>query len=327
MRRLELIQESWPIIGDFRIARGSKTHAHTLTALLQENGTTGRGECVPYARYGENMDSVTEQIETVRAALENGLTREALQTALPAGAARNALDCALWDLEAKQSGIPVWQRAGLAGPKPAPTALTISIAEPAVMAKKAQAAKAFPLLKLKLAGDGQDLARLCAIDNVRSDAKLILDANEGLNMTQLEELLPKLAEFNIALIEQPLPVGEDHALAGLRSPIPLCADESLHTSADLKHLAGLYDAVNIKLDKTGGLTEAIALAKEAKAMNLQIMLGCMVGTSLGMAPSLMLGSMADFIDLDGPLLLQSDRENGLHYDGALVHPPTAELWG
>ncbi len=327
MRRLELIRQSWPIIGDFRIARGAKTHAHTLTAHLHENGKTGRGECVPYGRYGESIESVTTQIKSVRESIERGLSREMLQNALPAGAARNALDCALWDLEAKLTGVPVWQRAGVPGPKPVNTALTISIAAPKIMAKKAKPSKNFTLLKLKLAGDGQDLERLAAIHAVRGDARLILDANEGLTITRLKNLLPKLARFNVVLIEQPLPTNEDQALAGLVSPISLCADESLHTSADLQRLAGLYDAVNIKLDKTGGLTGAITLVKEARALNLKIMLGCMVGTSLGMAPSLVLGGMADFIDLDGPLLLQTDRQPGLRYEGALVHPPDATLWG
>lgn len=327
MRQLEIIAESWPITGTFRIARGAKTHAQTLMVCLHEDGKAGRGECVPYGRYGESIDSVTAQIEAQRHALENGLTRQDLQSAMPPGAARNAVDCALWDLQAKQSGVPVWQRADLARPQPVPTAFTIAIDSPAIMADKARAAKAFPLLKLKLAGDGLDIERLAAIKAGRGDAALILDANEGLSPDQLSALLPQLAALNVVLIEQPLPADDDQALAGLRSPIPICADESLHTSADLPRLAGLYGAVNIKLDKTGGLSEAILLARGAKEHGLKVMLGCMVGTSLGMAPSLMLGSLADFVDLDGPLLLAKDREPGLHYEGATLHPPTATVWG
>lgn len=327
MRHVEIIAERWPITGTFRISRGAKTHAQTLMVRLHENGETGRGECVPYGRYGESLDSVTAQIEAQRMALQNGLTRQELQSLMPAGAARNAVDCALWDLQARQSGMPVWQRADLARPQPVPTAFTIAIDTPAIMADKAKAAKAFALLKLKLAGDGLDIERLAAIKAVRGDAALILDANESLNLDQLKALLPRLARLNVVLIEQPLPANDDQVLAALRSPIPICADESLHTSADLPRLAGLYGAVNIKLDKTGGLSEAIRLARGAKEHGLKIMLGCMVGTSLGMAPSLMLGALADFVDLDGPLLLEKDRKPGLHYEGAVVYPPTAELWG
>ncbi len=327
MRSLNIIVEDWPITGTFRIARGHKTHARTLVVNLNDNDHTGRGECVPYARYGESVDSVSAQIETIRRALENGLNRQDLQQALPAGAARNALDCALWDLDAKMRGEPVWKLAGLAQPKPVQTALTITIDQPQIMAQKAQTASSFPVLKLKLAGDGSDLERLSAIHKARPDARLILDANEGLTPGQLKALLPDLERLSVVLIEQPLPVSDDHHLADLASPIPLCADESLHTSADLDRLSALYGAVNIKLDKTGGLSEAIQLAQEAKARGLTIMLGCMVGTSLGMAPSLLLGDMADFIDLDGPLLLQGDRTPGLVYDEAWVHTPAPDLWG
>ncbi len=327
MRQLEIICEKWPITGAFRIARGRKTHAHTVMAALHHDGHTGRGECVPYAHYGESVQSVVRQIEALRNRIESGLTKEDLQAHLPAGAARNALDCALWDLQAKLSGIPVWKRAALPAPKPLPTAFTIALDPPPIMAEKAKQADQFSLLKLKLAGDGMDLERLNAIKAARKDAALILDANEGLNLSQLKNLLPKLATFNIALIEQPLPANQDHVLEGFTSPIPLCADESLHTSQDLDRLAGLYDAINIKLDKTGGLSQAITLARKAKTRGLKIMLGCMVGTSLGMAPSMMLASLADYIDLDGPLLLDHDRQPGLTYDGALISPPKPALWG
>ncbi len=330
-RKLETIQENWPITGGFRIARGAKTQAQTLMVCLQEESAigvaTGRGECVPYGRYGESLQSVTAQIEAIATDVRNGLSRDDLQDAMPAGAARNALDCALWDLEAKQAGKRVWQLAELPQPKPVHTAFTISIGNPDEMAQKAKNARQFSLLKLKLAGDGQDRARLSAISTARPDAALILDANEGLNMAQLQALLPELEAFNIALIEQPLPANADAALCDFASPIPLCADESLHTAADLPLLAQRYGAVNIKLDKTGGLTEAIKLTQAAKARGLMVMLGCMVGTSLGMAPSLMLGSMADYVDLDGPLLLGCDREPGLNYEGSRLMPPIPALWG
>jgi L-Ala-D/L-Glu epimerase / N-acetyl-D-glutamate racemase len=327
MRRLEIVDEAWPIMGDFRIARGVKIQAKTVMVCLSEGHNVGRGEAVPYARYGESMQSVRGQIEALRGALEQGLSREDLQSSLPAGAARNALDCALWDLQAKSSGVPVWQRAGLAEPKPVQTAFTLGLDTPKGMAEKAGRAKAYPLLKLKLAGDGADLQRLLAIRDVRKDARFILDANEGLSLSQLKSLLPDLCDLNVVLIEQPLPADDDAALEGFASPIALCADESLHTTNDLARVAGRYDAVNIKLDKTGGLSEALTLASAAKAQGLQVMLGCMVGTSLGMAPSLLLGAMTDYVDLDGPLLLQKDRAGGLAYEGALVSPPLPELWG
>ncbi len=327
MRSLEITHDAWPITGGFRIARGAKSMAETLTVTLAGDGHAGRGECVPYGRYGESLASVRAQIESLRPAIEGGLSREDLQYALPAGAARNALDCALWDLQAKSSGMPVWRRAGLNPPKPVCTALTIALDTPSNMAAKARAAQGFCVLKLKLAGDGADLVRLRAITAARPDVSLILDANEALDRTALEALLAELAALNVALVEQPVPASEDAALSGLETPVPLCADESAHTAADLARLEGLYGAVNIKLDKTGGLTQALVMARAAKARGLRIMLGCMVCTSLGIAPMLLLGDMADVIDLDGPLLLQRDRENGLVHDGARLAPPQPALWG
>ena len=327
MRSLEIACDAWPISGGFRIARGAKSMAETLTVTLAEGGHAGRGECVPYGRYGESLHSVRAQIESVRTGIERGMSREELQGALPAGAARNALDCALWDLQAKCTGVPVWQRAGLDAPKPVQTALTIAIDAPRVMAAKARAATGFDRLKIKLAGEDSDLPRLRAIAAARPDAALILDANEGLDRSGLEALLAQLAGLNVILLEQPLPASGDAALAGLDTEIPLCADESVHTRADLARLGGLYGAVNIKLDKAGGLTEALAMARAARARGLGIMLGCMVCTSLGIAPMLLLGAMADVIDLDGPLLLARDRDNGLAWEGARITPPAPALWG
>ncbi len=327
MRSLEIACDAWPISGGFRIARGAKSMAETLTVTLAEDGHAGRGECVPYGRYGESLHSVRAQIESVRTGIERGMSREALQDALPAGAARNALDCALWDLQAKCTGAPVWQRAGLDVPQPVQTALTIAIDAPRAMAAKARAATGFDRLKIKLAGEDDDLPRLRAIAAARPDAALILDANEGLDRPGLEALLAQLAGLNVIVLEQPLPASDDAALAGLDTEIPLCADESAHTRADLARLGGLYGAVNIKLDKAGGLTEALAMARAARARGLGIMLGCMVCTSLGIAPMLLLGAMADVIDLDGPLLLARDRDNGLAWEGARITPPAPALWG
>ena len=327
MRTVEIKCDSWPISGGFRIARGAKSVAKTLTVTIRQGDHAGRGECVPYGRYGESVASVRAQIEALRGAIEGGLSRAALQDALPAGAARNALDCALWDLQAKQSGVPVWQRAGLSPPQAVHTALTIALQRPEIMAAKARAARGFTHLKIKLAGDGADKMRLRAIAAARADAALIVDANEGLDRAALEKLLPEMAALGVILVEQPLPAGKDDALAGMNAPVPLCADESAHIAADLERLAALYGAVNIKLDKTGGLTQALIMVREAKARGLNIMLGCMVCTSLGIAPMLMLAAQADVIDLDGPLLLECDRETGLAYSGARIAPPKAALWG
>ena len=326
-RQMTIRAQSWPISGSFRIARGAKTKARTVMVSLAERAARGRGECVPYARYGESIKSVIAQLESVRAAIKSGAGRRDLQTLLPPGAARNALDCALWDLEAKQKTTPVWQLADLAPPQPVKTAFTISLDTPQKMALAAQSAKGFDLLKLKLAGDGHDITRLRAITGARADAALILDANEGFDADGFSTFLPALAGMNIALIEQPLPAGADAGLADLRSPIPLCADESLHSRAELSTIAPLYDVINIKLDKTGGLTEALMLAKDAKTRGLDIMIGCMVSTSLSMAPAFLLTGMATYVDLDGPLLLTRDRRHGLRHDGPQISPPDPRLWG
>jgi L-alanine-DL-glutamate epimerase-like enolase superfamily enzyme len=326
--QLTFCAESWPIAGTFRIARGAKTEAQVILASIGKDGFLGRGECVPYPRYGESVGSVLEEIESVRAEVENGLSREALQQRLPAGAARNALDCALIDLEAKTTGRRAFELLGLPAPVLVRTAYTLSLDTPQAMGEAAAdaTAKGYGLLKLKIAGGG-DLERVQAVRHNAKDASLIVDANEAWSEDDLIHLTPELARLGVALIEQPLKAGEDDALIGFASPVPLCADESCHTRADLAHVASRYSHLNVKLDKAGGLTEAAALAKAARAMNLQLMVGCMVSTSLAMAPATLLAGMAAFVDLDGPLLLARDRDPKLRYEGALVYPPTPMLWG
>lgn len=327
MIQLNIARQSWPILGEFRIARGSKTIAEVIVVSLNQDGCTGRGECVPYPRYGESLQTVAAQIESLRSALTHAMSRQELQSLLPAGAARNALDCAFWDLHSQQSGKSVWQLANLPAPKPLTTAFTLSIDTPQKMAKAALQAKNRPLLKLKLAGEKTDILRVQAIAQARPKAQLILDGNEGYTLDGLKKLLSQIADLNIAAIEQPLPVAQDQMLQSLQSPFAICADESLHTLDDLARIAQLYDMINIKLDKTGGLTEAIALQQQATKLGLQIMVGCMVATSLSMAPALLIASHAKLVDLDGPLLLSQDRIDGLCYQGAKIPVQDAPLWG
>ncbi len=318
--------ETYPIAGRFVIARGAKTEARVVVVTLTSDGHQGRGECVPYARYGESIESVVAQIIATRPAIQDGADRAALFTLLPAGAARNAIDCALWDLEAKRSGTPAYQSAGLGAMAPATTAYTISVGTPDEMAEAARLARARPLLKIKLAGQG-DIARLRAVRQGAPDSALIVDANESWAPEDLDRLIAACAAAGVVLIEQPLPAGGDARLAEVEHRVPICADESVHDRTGLAALRPLYDAVNIKLDKTGGLTEALALASAAEALGFGIMVGCMVATSLAMAPAMLLAPRARFVDLDGPLLLAQDRANGLRYDGSIVHPPTSKLWG
>ncbi|CAN7421049.1 dipeptide epimerase [Phenylobacterium sp. LjRoot219] len=318
--------ERWPIAGAFVIARGAKTEAVVVVVELTEGSHRGRGEAVPYARYGETADGALAQIELVRTALEAGADRAALQALLPPGAARNALDCALWDLEAKQAGVRAWTLAGRERLDPVKTCYTLSLASADEMAEVALAHARWPLLKLKI-GAADHLDRVAAVRAAAPRTRLVVDANEALTFDELTRLAPEFARLEVKLLEQPLPAAEDAALEGYASPVPLCADESLHTRAELAACARRYAAVNIKLDKAGGLTEALALKAEAQALGLEIMAGCMVATSLAMAPALLIAQGARYVDLDGPLLLARDREPRLPISGALIEPPPAELWG
>jgi len=325
-RSLSVAVERWPIAGAFVIARGPKTEAEVVTVEISEDGLRGRGEAVPYPRYGESAASVLATVQALRHAVETGLGRAALQDVLPAGAARNVLDCALWDLEAKRAGVRAWTLAGRERLDPVKTAYTLSLAPPEAMAEAARAHARRPLLKLKIGGP-DDLDRVQAVRAAAPRTRLIVDANEALSFDDLLRLAPELARLEVKLIEQPLAAGADQALEGYDSPVPLCADESIHTRAELDACARRYACVNVKLDKAGGLTEALALREAARARGLSIMAGCMVATSLAMAPALLVAQGADFVDLDGPLLLAHDRQPGLRFTGSMIEPPPPELWG
>ncbi len=329
MRKLAIAHESWPIAGGFTISRGTKTAAEVVTVTLEdENGAVGRGECVPYPRYGESVEGVVAALEGARAAIEAGLGREAVPSVVEPRAGRNALDCALWDLEAKSSGKRAWEIAGLGAPGTLETAYTLSLESPEAMARAAAENSSRPLLKLKLgAADGQDAERLRAIRAAAPGTRLIIDANEGWVPADLPALLEVCAEVGIALVEQPLPAGDDGLLAEIEHPIMICADESAHDAATLDQVVGKYDAVNIKLDKTGGLTNALHFAEAARKEGLILFTGCMLATSLSMAPAMLVAGISEFVDLDGPLLLGKDREPGIRFDGSLMHPAQAELWG
>ncbi len=320
--QITVTPETFRLAQVFTIARGSRTEAKVLTVTVSEGGFVGRGECVPYARYGESLESVTAQIEGVRTPLD----RAELQGALPAGAARNAVDCALWDLEAKARDLRVWEVAGLPAPGPEITAYTLSLDSPDNMRAAAAKNAHRPLLKIKL-GTPDDMPRLEAVRAGAPEARIIVDANEGWTAEVYADLAPHLLRLGVAMVEQPLPAGEDDMLAEIARPLPVCADESCHDRASLPDLRGKYDMVNIKLDKTGGLTEALALRDAARAEGYGIMVGCMVGSSLAMAPAVLVAQGAAFTDLDGPLLLAEDREPPLMFDAAGVHPPVAALWG
>ena len=337
---LEVRRERFPIRGVFRIARGARTVSEVLTVTLRREGgregdrrgaaAAGRGECLPYARYDETLDSVEAEVRGLEAALRDGLGRAALQELLPAGAARNALDCALWDLEGKERGVPVWRLAGLDEPGPVTSAYTLSIDSPEAMRAAARDAASRPLLKVKLGGEGGgaiDLERLVAVREGAPDARLIVDANEGWTIEDYARVAPRLADLGVVLVEQPLPAADDGPLAGAHRPVPVCADESCHDRASLDRIEGRYDVVNVKLDKTGGLTEALALVDEARRRGLGVMVGCMVGSSLAMAPAMLVAQRADTVDLDAPLLLAADRDVPLRYEGSTAHPADPTLWG
>jgi len=325
-RVISVEQESFPIAGTFTISRGSKTEAGVVTCTIRQGDNAGRGECVPYRRYGETMEGVVAAIEAMRPDIERGMDRAGLLQAMPAGAARNAIDCALWDLEAKASGIAVSGRLGLV-PAPLETAYTLSLGTPEAMAAQARENAARPLLKVKIGGGDGDIERVRAVRQAAPASRLILDANEGWTPDTIVANLAAAAELGVALVEQPLPAGKDGLLGGIAHPVPICADESVHEAKDLAALAGLYDAVNIKLDKAGGLTEALRLRDEARRRGFAVMVGCMVGTSLAMAPAVLLAQGAEYVDLDGPLLLARDREPALAYEGSIVSPPQRALWG
>ncbi|MSP87903.1 MAG: dipeptide epimerase [Alphaproteobacteria bacterium] len=326
MIKLTVRREVWPIRGSFTISRGSKTEAVVVVVELTERPHRGRGECVPYARYGETVEGVIAAIEALSDRIEAGIDRHTLLEIMPAGAARNAVDCALWDLEAKRSGKPAWTRTGFDQPKATITAYTLSLDTAEKMGAAAAENAHRPLLKLKLAGTG-DLDRVAAVRAGAPKSELIVDANEGWTADHYRDFAPKLGALGVVMIEQPLPANNDGGLMGLERPVPVCADEACHDAATLDKLVGKYDLINIKLDKTGGLTEALRLKAAAEAKGLGIMVGCMIGTSLGMAPGMLLAQGARYVDLDAPLLLDRDRQPGLRYEGSTVYPPLPALWG
>ena len=325
-RSLQVLEETFPVIGSFTISRGSRTKIVVISVTIIEGDHKGSGECLPYAHYGESLDSVRGQIEDVSSLIADGGDRIALNTAMPAGAARNAIDCALLDLEAKQSGRRAWEIVGVPPPSELVTAYTLSLGSAEAMGTTARDASDHALLKLKLGGKG-DIERVSAVREGAPAARLIVDANEAWSQDMVQPYSEAFADMGVELIEQPLPSGHDDILAEIPHSVPICADESCHVSCDLNNLSGLYDLVNIKLDKTGGLTEALKLARTARARGFGIMVGCMLGTSLAMAPAILVAALADFVDLDGPLLLSKDRDTALAYRNSHVMPPKPELWG
>lgn len=319
--------ETFPILGRFTISRGSRTEARVVRVVLSRDGIEGVGECVPYARYHETPENTLAAILEMKSAIASDLDRAGLQRALPPGAARNALDCAFWDLEAKSAGKDVSELAGLAPPQERMhTAFTISLDEAGAMAEAAARHSHLPLLKLKLGAPG-DVERLQGVREAVPDARLLVDANEGWTAAELPALLEACATAGVELVEQPLPAASDAALADIARPVPICADESAHALAGLEQLVGKYDAINVKLDKTGGLTEALAVAKRAAELDLAIMVGCMVSTSLSMLPATLLACQAKWVDLDGPLLLAHDRPGGLTYRNGEIDRTGSRLWG
>lgn len=324
--KMEITVERWPIAGTFTISRGSKTEAAVVVCTLTDGGFVGRGECVPYARYGESLDSVCAEIEKLRNAMADGATRDDLPGLIGAGAARNAVDCALWDLEAKRTGTSVSDIVGLPRLRELTTAVTVSFGDAQAMAASTKAFANRPLIKVKVGGEN-DADRIRAVAEAAPASRIIIDANEGWNEDNIVENMLAAAKAGVVLIEQPLPAGNDAILAKIPHPVPICADESAHGTDDLHTLLGRYDSINIKLDKTGGLTEALRMQKRARELGFGIMIGCMVGTSLAMAPAVLVAQDADFVDLDGPLILREDRKPGLVFKGNRFSPPQPELWG
>jgi len=323
--QIEAREEIWPLKQVFRISRGSRTEARVVVVTVTGGQHTGRGEAVPIKRYNQSVASVLAQIESIKS--EKDLDRHRIQELLPAGAARNALDCAFWDLEAKVSGKRVWELVNVPMVPEVETSFTISLDTPAAMAAAAKASATAPILKLKLGGDDVDLARAEAVRGATGTARLLIDANEAWSPSHYRKIVPALKQLGVEVIEQPFPANADEALETLDHPIPICADESCHTRADLLGLTNRYEVVNIKLDKTGGLTEALRLSARAREGGFKLLIGCMVGTSLSMAPARVLASAADFVDLDGPLLLAGDRDHGLSYRDGKIGIPSRELWG
>jgi L-Ala-D/L-Glu epimerase / N-acetyl-D-glutamate racemase len=323
--RIEAKEEVWPLKEVFRISRGSRTEARVVVVTVNDGKNTGRGEGVPIARYNQTIDSVIAQIESMKSVRD--LDRDKLQHLLPPGAARNALDCALWDLEAKRSGKRAWEQANIPIVPEVETSFTISLDAPDKMAGAAKAAANSPLLKLKLGGDELDLARVEAVHEAAPTARLLIDANESWSPEHYRKIVPALKQLGIELIEQPFPADADDVLKTLGHPVPVCADESCHTTADLPRLRNRYEMVNVKLDKTGGLTEALLLTERARESGFKLLIGCMACTSLGIAPARLLASAADWIDLDGALLLACDRDHGLGYENGRIGLPSRQLWG
>jgi len=323
--QIEAREEVWPLKDVFRISRGSRTEARVVVVTISDGEHTGRGECVPIRRYNQTCESVIAQIESIKR--EENLDRQSMQKILPAGAARNALDCALWDLESKRSGKRVWELASIPIVPEVETSFTISLGSPEEMAAAARANSSRPILKLKLGGDDVDLARVEAVREAASAARLLIDANESWSPAHYQRIVPALKELGVELIEQPFPADADEVLETFDHPVAVCADESCHTTADLSRLKNRYEVVNVKLDKTGGLTEALRLCARAREGGFKLLIGCMVGTSLSMAPARLLASSADYVDLDGPLLLSRDRAERLTYRGGDISMPSRELWG
>ena len=317
--------ETWPLRETFRISRGSRTEARVVVATISDGQHIGRGEGAPIRRYDQTPESVLAQIESIKQ--ETNLTRQLLQHLLPPGAARNAIDCALWDLEAKRSGKRVWELAHISTVSEVPTSFTISLNDPEQMGRSASAHSEAPILKLKLGGDALDVSRVEAVRRAAPNSRLLIDANESWSPEHYLQVAPKLQEIGVELIEQPFPANADDVLETLDHPVAVCADESCHTTADLPRLKNQYEVINVKLDKTGGLTEALRLCEEARAVGFKLLIGCMVGTSLGMAPARLLASNADFADLDGPLLLARDQDHSLQYANGKIGLPSPELWG